>query len=263
MTINDLTIETEERLPEALTEQDRELFSQFASLKKEKNLQVRNRIIEENLKLVFPIAQKFRSSGECLEDLLQVGYIGLIKAVDNFDPDRGVKFVTYASHCISGEIRHYLRDSSSSIKQPRWLRKLSQGVSRFVESFLQKNSRLPAIREIAEGLNISEDGIIEILKAKKPVSLSDVSGNDQERVDYERIKSLKYQTFKLPIEDVIALEEAVEELKNLEKKVIYLFFYQDLTQIQIARNLGLSQKKVSRTLQKSLGKLREDLSEDK
>lgn len=244
----------DEEKAEALREEEQTAL--FARLRESNSEETRNALIEDNLQMVFPIARKFRSTGENLEDLLQVGYIGLIKAVDNFDTERGVKFITYASHCITGEIRHYLRDKSCQIKQPRWLRRLNLQVSEFVERHLQKRQKLPTIREIAGNFNISEEGIIEILKSKKPVSFTNISGNEGAEIAYDRIKAIRYETFRLPIEDRIALEEAIEDLKTMEKKIIFLFFYQDLTQTQIAKNMGLSQKKVSRMLQKSIEKLR-------
>ncbi len=238
---------------------EEKLHDLFRILRKTKDEKLRKKIISEQTYIVYPIAKKYLSSGENIEDLIQVGYIGLIKAVDNFDPDRGVKFFTYATHCIMGEIRHHIRDKSSSIKKPRWLKKLSNDVNKFIESFIHKEGRLPTIREIAEGMNISEDGIIEMFKFQKVLSLNQVSETLGDRVILKKIHSIRYETFKLPIEDRIVLENTIEKLQKIEKKIIYLFFYKDLTQTQIALDLGLSQKKVSRLLKKTLEKMRKML----
>ena len=228
----------------------------FRKLSEGGGKKIRNQIIEMNTGIVFPIAKKFKGCKETFEDLVQVGFIGLIKAVDNFDPNRGIKFITYASHCITGEIRHHLRDRSDHIKQPRWLKRLSSMVSAFMERYLQENRTLPSIVTISTSLNISEEGIIEILKAKQPISLDNLQGRESYSVDSGQIRSVRYENFRLPVEDRIVLEEAVEDLRLAEKKIIYLFFYHDLTQTQIAKNLGLSQKKVSRMLNRSIDKLR-------
>jgi RNA polymerase sigma-B factor len=228
----------------------------FEKLRKTGNREIRNTIIKENIQVVFPISRKFWKSGENLEDLIQVGFIGLIKAVDNFDPDREVKFTTYASHCITGEIRHYLRDKSEVIKSPRWLRRLNSEVASFIELFLQQNMRFPTIKEIADSLNIAEDGILEILKSRKPLSLNADSKIKGEGIDYERIKAVRYEDFKLPLEDRLVIEDAVEKLVTLEKKIVYLFFYQDLNQTEIGSRLGIPKKRVSRLLHKAIDSLK-------
>lgn len=238
------------------TSQELEKFKEY---KKTRDAELREELISANLNIVYPIARKYLKKDLNLEDLIQVGYIGLIKAVDNFDPDRGVKFFTYANHCIMGEIRHYIRDSTDSIKRPRWLKKLNRQVSSFVEEYVQNNHKLPTIKKISSSLNISEEGIIEILKSGKVLSLDQVSEQRGDQIYYSRIRSVRVENFKLPIEDRIMIFQSLEKLKNIEKKIIYLFFYMDLTQTKIAKDLGLSQKKVSRVLHKTLNKIKEML----
>lgn len=228
----------------------------FEKLRRTGSREVRNEIIKENIQAVFPISRKYCRSDESLEDLIQVGFIGLIKAVDNFDPERGNKFITYASHCIAGEIRHYLRDKTEAIKSPRWLRKLNSDVAGFIESFSQQNKRFPTIKEISEGLNIAQDGIIEIFRSRKPLSLNADSGGKSETIDYERIRAIRYETFKLPLEDRLVIEDAVEKLVLLEKKIVYLFFYMDLNQTEIGKRLGMPKKRVSRILHKAIDDLK-------
>lgn len=233
------------------------LIEDFKKLRRENNPQLRDQLITDNLYIVSKVAKKFRSINESQEDLIQVGYIGLIKSVDNFDPDRQIKFITYATHCIMGEIRHYIRDKTHCIKQPRWLTKLHRDMAQYVEKYLQENQKLPTISQISEALNIESEGIVEIFKAKYMVSLSDINQNYSDNIVLNKIKSIRHEDFQLPIEDRIVLEQAIDSLKVIEQRVIYLFFYHDLTQTQIAVNLGLSQKKVSRMLKKSIDKLRD------
>jgi len=234
----------------------------FTALRSRREASVREQAICRYLHLVPPLARKFRDFKESREDLVQVGYVGLIKAVDGFDPCQGVKFITYATHCIIGEIRHYLRDKSESIRRPRWLSSLSRRVSEYIETYMQTSRKLPSLKEIAAALNIEEDGIIEILKMKSIVSLNAMEEEKGGSIALRKIKSLRYETLRLPVEDRITLMNAVEHLKGLEQKIIYLFFYMDLTQTQIADKTGLSHKKVSRVLNKSLLKMKDFLTMD-
>jgi len=241
-------------------DEDLELFEEF---RKTGASDLREQLIREKLQIVIPIARKFRHIKENQEDLIQVGYIGLIKAVDNFDPHKGVKFITYATHCIMGEIRHYIRDKSENMKRPRWLIRLNREVAQFVETFLHENERLPSVLEISNALNIEQEGIIEILKSKYIVSLKDFAEDNPDTLMLNKIRSKRMESFRLPIEDKICLEQAIEKLKIMEKQIVYLFFYKDLTQTQIALDMGLSQKKVSRVLKKSVSKLRDIISPKK
>jgi RNA polymerase sigma-B factor len=236
---------------------DLELFALYRS---SGDVRYRDEIFLRHLAVVESLSRNFARSGAAeKDDLVQVGYLGLLGAIERFDSGRGVKFSTYASHCVDGEIRHFIRDKTESIRRPRWMRKLSRQVAAFLESYLQKNSRLPTLKEISEALNISEDGVVTILKAKQPLSLED---ERQIGGSAERVRSLRHVSFQLPIEDRIAISEAFDHLLALEQKVIYLFFVQDLTQKQIAGKLSLSPRKVSRLMQKGLDGLRGWLEKD-
>lgn len=218
--------------------------------------------------LVKSIAYKFKNSGEPLEDLEQVGYIGLINALNLYNQNRGVKFITYATWLISGEIRHYIRDKHQVIKIPSWMLKLNKKIDEFVISYKKENNSFPSLYEISEKFNLTEEGIKEILKARDAVQIVSL---DQEHRKYssdsypkiEKIKSKNYETFKLPIEDIITLKAAFSKLKKLQRKVIYYIFEKDLTQTKIARKLGISQRKVSRIKNKALKSLKEELENNK
>lgn len=218
----------------------------------------RDEIFMRFLDLVESVARGYtRAAPGERDDFLQVGYVGLLGAIERFDPERGVRFSTYAAQCIEGEIRHYIRDKSEVIRRPRWMRRLSSQVAGFLEVFYQQQSRLPTLTEISSALNIAEDGVVAILRAKSPLSLeSDSDGS-------EKIKSLRQVSLSLPIEDRIVLEQAVEKLLEVERKVVYLFFVHDLTQKQISGLLTLPPRKVSRVMQKALQKLRELMKMDK
>ena len=235
-----------------------------------KNIELRHQIVLNNFSLVRYIAKNYQDSGETIDDLIQVGYIGLIKAVDGYDSEKNVKFSTYATHKIRGEIRHYLRDKSSIIKRPRWIQSIYVQIIKAIEELTREQGRPPTLSEIAGFCNIKEEGITEILKAVDNFKITSLDGtkSDRETENFnfpliDRIKSQRYITFKLPVEDRIAIIQAIEQLKILEKDVIFLFFYKDLTQIEIAKKLGVSQKHVSRLIKKSLDKLKDILSKDK
>lgn len=200
--------------------------------------------------LVERIARMYRSSGEPLEDLVQVGYVGLLRAVSRFDPDRGVKFQTYASHLIAGEIRHYLRDQVGLVRRPRWLSRLSRELERTVERLQQEKGELPTVEEIAQVMNVTPEGVQEILHARAATAPLSLDGGGEDRV--RRIRHLRYESFQLPVEDRIAVLQAMERLTELQRKVLYLLFYQDLTETEAARRLRISQKHVSRVMHKAL-----------
>jgi len=199
--------------------------------------------------LVHRIARAYRSSGEPLEDLLQAGYVGLLLAVSRFDPDRGVKFQTYASHLIVGEIRHYLRDQAAVIRRPRWLGKLSRQLETTVERLQRAAGRLPTVEEIAQAMNMAPEGVRVILQARAAANPLSLDGT-QEGVRH--IRHLRYDSFQLPVEDRIAVQQAMERLTEFQRKVLYLLFYQDLTETEAARRLRISQKHVSRVMHKAL-----------
>jgi len=223
--------------------------------------------ITEYQPLVKSIAYKFINSGEPLEDLEQVGYIGLINAINLYNQNRGIKFITYATWLISGEIRHYIRDKHQIIKIPGWMLKLNKKIDGFIISYKKENNKFPSLSEISKKFNLTEEGIKEILKAREAVQIVSL---DQEQRKYssdgypkiEKIKSKNYETFKLPMEDIIALKTAFSRLKKLQRKVIYYIFEKDLTQAKTAKKLAISQRQVSRIKVTALKELKESIERD-
>lgn len=226
-------------------------LEQFRALRASPTPELREGLVMRYVHLVPSVVRKFRQGGD-REDLMQVGYLGLLKAVNNFDPERGTRFSTYAVHCIGGELRHHLRDHSSLIRRPRWLVGWSRQVAAFIEKHLVDLQRLPTIAEIARALNISEAGVLDVLRFKIPLSLDAPS----EDVELSKIQSLRCEECQVPLEDRIFLLEALEALLEIERKVVYLFFYADLNQSEIAGRFGLAPRKVSRLMGRALEKLR-------
>lgn len=241
-----------------------ELFRKYA---RTRDPRLREKLIYDYSDLVEKIARTFTAAGEPFEDLLQEGFVGLMKAIDSYDVRRKVKFSTYASHVISGEIRHYLRDRRGMIRQPGWLHELSQRVSRAQNELAQRLGRDPTPEEIADETNLTADAVREVLRARElfEVSSYDADGNDDGPtidIDRTKIRSRRIETGHLPIEDRIVLDEALRKLKAIERDVIHYLFYKDLSQTEIARKLNISCNYVSHIVRHALKKLRKSLAAD-
>ncbi len=197
------------------------------------------------------------SSGEPYEDLLQVGYVGLIKAVKGYKTDSGAKFSSYAYAMVDGELRHHFRDTEL-VKKPRWARSLYGQVSEATARLTAELGRPPLVEEIAREVNVAPEGILELMRLFRDTSVVSLDGGDEENgIDVSAIKSMGYESFSLPIEDRIALEQALESLTELQRKVVYLFFYKDLSQTEIGRRLSLPQRKISRVIASAIKSMRD------
>ncbi len=240
----------------------------LAQLRETGDPRVRDQVIEHMAPLVTSVARKF-AGREPIEDLESEGYVGLIRAVDRYTADRGTRFSTFATHLIAGQIRHYLRDRGHLIRQPAWLQELSSRVARVTAELEQRLQREPTIEEIAAASNVSEEGVEELLAARRAarvVRMDAGSGNDDEdhlEVDPEKFRSRDYVTLQLPIEDRIVLEAALEKLKDLEKKVLRSFYFQEFNQSEIARQLGISCNYTGYVLRNGLKHMRERLPQDR
>ncbi len=185
-------------------------------------------------------------SEEPYEDLHQVGYVGLMKAVNGYRLDSEARFSSYVYSMIEGEIKHHLRDTAL-VKQPRWARSLHARVTEATRRLTAELGRPPLIEEVAAEVNITPEGVSELMKLFCDTDVMSLDAGEDD-VDVSAIKSLRHETFSLPVEDRILLEQALESLNELQRKVVYLFFYKDLCQTEIGKKLGLSQRKTSRTV---------------
>src|SRR5215203_380993 len=206
------------------------------------------RILSMNVKILNHLACRYAAaSDEPYEDLLQVGYVGMMKAINGFRLDSEAKFSSYAYSMIEGEIKHHLRDTEL-VKRPRWARSLHARVSEATNRLTAELGRPPLVEEVASEVNIAPEGVSELRKLFCDTNVVSLDAGEDEEVDVSAIKSLRYETFSLPVEDRILLEQALDSLTELQRKVVYLFFYKDLCQTEIGRKLGLSQRKTSRTV---------------
>src|ERR687890_2787423 len=206
------------------------------------------RIFSMNVKILNHVVRRYASSSdESYEDLLQVGYVGMMKAINAYRLDSEAKFSSYAYAMIEGEIKHHLRDSDL-VKKPRWARSLHAKVSEATRRLAAELGRPPLVEEVADEVNVTPEGVSELMKLFCDTDVLSLESDGDEELDVSAIKSLRYETFSLPVEDRILLEQALESLTELQRKVVYLFFYKDLCQTEIGRKLGLSQRKTSRTV---------------
>jgi len=218
-------------------------------------------VVRANQRLLHHILKRFSYADEPYEDLLQVANVGLIKAAQNFDPDRGIQFSTYATALVDGEVRHHLRDSLL-LRQPRWLRRLYAQIQEAIITQGHALCRPPTTAEIAKAVNITEDGVLEVMSLYSRIDLHGWSephdGDDvNAELDTSRIHSLHAESFALPIEDRIALDAALGRLTDFQRRLIELLFYREFTQREVADALGVTTKKVSRELGKTLVRLKE------
>ncbi len=217
-------------------------------------------LVRRNQNLLHHILKRFAYAQEPYEDLLQVANLGLIKAAQRFDSDRGVKFSTYATAIVDGELRHHLRDSLL-MRQPRWVKKVYGEIQAKSAELLRKLGRPPQMSELAEALNINEAGILEVTNLYARIELHSrnepFSSSELDAIaDPDVVHSLRQESFALPIEDRIALYGALDKLSGFQRRLIYMLFFRELTQAEVAEELGLTQKKVSRESIKALGRLK-------
>jgi RNA polymerase sigma-B factor len=245
--------------PGASTE---DLFRQYT---RTRELAMRDLLIGRHTHLVQAVARRFTGMGESAEDLVQEGTMGLINAVDLFDVDRGVKFTTYATHLIAGQVQHYLRDRGRIIRQPAWVQELTGKIMKVTEALVQELHRPPTNEEVAQRLNVPEATVEQVLRSKERVKVRslDAAADDDDGgsgLDLEKMR-LVQPAPQMGIEDRILLQAAIAELKDLERKVVRFFFFHDLNQTEIARRLGISVNYASYLLRRALGKLRDVFEE--
>ena len=227
---------------------------------KEGDQAAREKLIEGNLRLVLSVIQRFDKRGESPDDLFQVGCIGLIKAISNFDPDKQVRFSTYGVPMIAGEVRRYLRDNSA-IRVSRSIRDVAYRVLQCKEAMMTRMGREPTLEEISKELEISPEEVSQALDAVcAPVSLFDPvysDGGDPLTV-MDQVRDTK--NTELNWMEHITLRNAFQNLNNREKQILSLRFYDGKTQMEVANSLGISQAQVSRLEKGAITAMRKNVS---
>jgi RNA polymerase sigma-B factor len=239
----------------------------FWELRETDNQELREYLIQKHAGLVRHVAKDYRQSGEAFEDLVGVGMVGLINAVDRFDPERGTRFATFAVPTIKGEIRRHFRDRGWGMRVPRRIQELVHKIKQTADRLSQERGRSPTYAELAASLNVTEEQVVEAVEASTQYDLlstdslsSSIGSGESELTSQERegapdpaIES---------VGDREAIKAALSRLPARERVIIILRYYQELSQTEIARRLGISQMHVSRLQHRALDRLKEVLGEE-
>ncbi len=239
-----------------------ELFEEYG---RTRDAALREKLILLHSNLVRYLARKFANRGEPLEDLTQVGMIGLMNAIDRFDPSRGIRFATYATPTILGEIRRHFRDRGWAVKVPRRLQELSLAANKAVDSLTQGLARAPTVAEIAKRMEVSEQEVLEAMELGEMYELPSLDselgdGSDDSRgvlADYVGGMDQEMERF----EKRARLSQALKVLPARERHIIELRFLRGMSQTDVAREMGISQMHVSRLQQRALARLRDTVRE--
>lgn len=230
----------------------RELFQQM----QQGDFSAREKLIKGNLRLVLSVIQRFTNRGEYVDDLFQVGCIGLMKAIDNFDLGQNVKFSTYAVPMIIGEIRRYLRDNNP-IRVSRSLRDIAYKALQVRDNLVNKNAREPSINEIAGELKVPREEVVFALDAiQEPVSLFEPIYHDGGDPIYVMDQVGDEKNIDTNWLETITVKEAMRRLSNRERHILTLRFFEGKTQMEVAEEIGISQAQVSRLEKAALNHMR-------
>ena len=240
-------------------ERTHELFRRY---KEEGDMDAREKLVMSHLNLVRFLANKFKNRGEPIDDLMQVGYLGLLKAIDRFDPARGLEFTTYATPTIMGEIKRHFRDKGWSVRVPRRLQELSAKVNQATDELTTELQRSPTVEEIARYLDATVDEVLEAMESSSAYSSvpleapgSSDSGDAPSVLDRYASEDSELAF----TDDRLVIEDALAGFSPREREVIELRFVKGMTQIEIAQKLGISQVQVSRLLRRTLKKIQDKI----
>ena len=220
--------------------------------------EARDKMIKGNLRLVLSVIQRFTNRGENPDDLFQVGVIGLIKAIDNFDPDLDVRFSTYGVPMIIGELRRYLRDNNS-VRVSRSMRDTAYRAMQVKEELINKNGREPMVEEIAEILEVPKENVVLSLEAiVEPVSLYEPVFSDGADTIYvmDQIGDKSDESSWL---EELSFKDAMKNLSQREKQILSLRFFRGKTQMEVANEIGISQAQVSRIEKGALNSIKNSM----
>jgi RNA polymerase sigma-B factor len=244
-----------------MTTSPEEPLARFLEYRRTKDRRLRDELISEHLGLAIALARRFAGRGEAVDDLEQIATLGLLKAVERFEPERGLAFSTFATPTISGEIKRHFRDKSWSVRVPRALQELGLRLTATVSDLTNELGRSPTVAEIAARIEVEPEAVLEAMEANRAFAtqsldaqlpgddrtLGDTLGGDEPGLDQ--------------IEHEMVVGDLLAKLPEREQTILRLRFYDGLTQTEIAAQVGISQMHVSRLLARSLDTLRRDLDE--
>jgi len=239
-----------------LTDQD----ALFTRWRRDRDPRARDQLTEQFLPLAKTLARRYRRSSEPFEDLVQVASLGLIKAIDRFDPSRGLAFSSFAVPTILGELKRYFRDSGWAVHVPRGAQERSRKIEDASRVLTGRTGRPPTVTELSQFLEVSQEEVLEGLEAAQAyatVSLDAPRPADEDSGE-TYVDTIGGEDHRLAIADeLVSTEMAISRLDTRDRRILYLRFVEDLTQTEIAARIGVSQMQVSRLLRRSLARLRE------
>jgi RNA polymerase sigma-B factor len=234
-------------------------FTRHLEAYRDGDLEARDRLVTRYLPLVRSLAARYAGRGEPLEDLVQVGSIGLLLAIERFDTERGVQFTTYAVPTIVGEIQRHFRDRAWALHVPRRMKELSVRLTRTIEAMTAELGRAPTIAELAQATGAEEDEVVEALETSHAFStrsLSQPLGHDgSEEETMQDVLGVPEDGY-AEVEDTVLVEAGLAALDERERRIVELRFFDGLTQSEIAARVGISQMHVSRLLRRALHTMR-------
>ena len=240
----------------------RDVDSLLVAYHRDGDREARDRALVELMPLVRALASRYAGRGEPLEDLVQVGALGLIKAVDRFDVDRGVEFSSYAVPTIVGEIRRHFRDKAWAMHVPRRLKELGVRLSRVLDELTVELGRSPTVAELAEAVGAEEEDVIDALDSAHAYSTRSLDAPFEEGGDDSLSEKLGTpEAGYAEVDDGSLVEAGLDALDERERRIVELRFFEEMTQSQIAAEIGISQMHVSRLLRRALGTMRGRLEE--
>jgi RNA polymerase sigma-B factor len=239
----------------------------FQELRTTSDPALRDHLVERHEGLVRHVAREYLSSGEAYEDIVSVGSVGLIHAVDRFDPGRGTKFATFAVPTIKGEIRRYFRDRTWGVRVPRRVQELSLRARKVSEQLSQQNGRSPTYPELAQVLGVPEEDVIEAIEVGRQYELLSIdamtgdSGGEDSVPEAERTGDLDPDLEEIGDRD--QARRALQQLPDRERVIIFLRYFSDMSQQEVGERLGISQMHVSRLQHRALVRLRHVMAREK
>jgi RNA polymerase sigma-B factor len=237
-------------------------YEKFTEYRRTGDRALRNELVEEHVRLAEFLARRFSHRGETHDDLRQVALVGLLKAVERFEPDRGLQFSSFATPTITGELKRHFRDRGWAVRVPRRIQELHLELDRTVNDLSQELGRPPTPAEIAHRAGVLEEDVLESMEAGSLYRLASIDAgrpdDDSDTSPAQRLGELDEELG--AVEDRVAVTEMLAVLPEREQNIVYLRFFEGLTQSEIAERIGISQMHVSRLLARSLETLGEHAS---
>lgn len=248
----------------AISDEERaRLRGLFVEYQTSRDVGVRDQIVEGHYRLARHLARRFENRGVALDDLEQVAALGLLKAVERFEPERGIEFSTFATPTILGELKRYFRDKGWAVRVPRRVQELHMRVNAVVNELTNQLGRSPSIAEVAQAARSSEDEVLEAMEASQAYRSAPLesSSADSDAGTFEGSHLAYDDDGPFQVENRMLVEELLDSLPPREQLMVRLRFYEEMTQSEIAERLDISQMHVSRLLSRCLEQLRTRLAE--